>query len=75
MSMSLTATLFQDLKGVIQQVAAFLEVEVNDAKVASLAYHCSFDQMKDNPATNNETFLDAPETISENIKFMRKGKV
>ncbi|KAK8398215.1 hypothetical protein O3P69_003852 [Scylla paramamosain] len=64
----------ENLQGAIQQVAEFLEVNVNDKEVESLAHHCSFDQMKDNPATNNETFLDAPNTTSQKIKFMRKGK-
>ncbi|XP_050719358.1 sulfotransferase 1B1-like [Eriocheir sinensis] len=65
----------KDLEGAVRQVAAFLEVEVDDAEVASLVHHCSFDQMKVNPATNNETFLSAENTKSEGIKFMRKGQV
>ena len=59
----------------MRQVAAFLGVEVDDGEVTSLAHHCSFDQMKVNPAVNNETLLDAGNTKSEGIKFMRKGQV
>lgn len=63
--------MLKDLPRVIRQVAAFLEVKIDDAEVATLALHCSFDQMKANPAVNNETFSP---TASENLKFIRKGK-
>ena len=65
----------QDFQGVTRQVAAFLGVTVDDAEVESLAHHCSFDQMKANPAVNKEHLVDAPGTTYKNTKFMRKGKV
>ncbi|XP_045132955.1 luciferin sulfotransferase-like isoform X2 [Portunus trituberculatus] len=64
----------KNLQGVIRQLADYLEVNVSDNEVEALAHHCSFDQIKNNPAANNETFFDAPNTASQKIKFMRKGK-
>ncbi|XP_050718949.1 sulfotransferase 1E1-like isoform X1 [Eriocheir sinensis] len=65
----------KDLAGAVRQVAAFLEIEVDDAKVAEVAHHCSFDQMKTNPAANNESLMVDAVSENKDIKFMRKGQV
>lgn len=59
----------------MRQVASFLDIKVDDAEVAKVVHHCSFDQMKINPAVNNETLVVGTLPGTENIKFMRKGQV
>ncbi|KAG7157953.1 Luciferin sulfotransferase-like 3 [Homarus americanus] len=59
----------------LHQVAEFLGKEVKEEEVSWLVHHCSFDQMSQNPAANNETFTTAPTEEAKGIKFMRTGQV
>ncbi|XP_045593480.1 luciferin sulfotransferase [Procambarus clarkii] len=65
----------KDLAAIVRQVANFLGKEVDEEQVAWLTNHCSFSEMKNNPATNNATYLTPPTEESKKIKFMRNGKV
>ncbi|XP_042241804.1 sulfotransferase 1A1-like [Homarus americanus] len=65
----------EDLAAVVRQVAEFLGKEVKEEEVSWLVHHCSFDQMSQNPAANNETFTTAPTEEAKGIKFMRTGQV
>ncbi|XP_018018991.1 luciferin sulfotransferase isoform X2 [Hyalella azteca] len=63
-----------DLVGAVVRVAKYLEVPVPEDQLPEIVEHLSFRNMKDNPATNNESIMDG---LVENtgVKFMRKGIV
>ena len=60
-----------DLRGVVRRVARFLGKPVSEERVAAVADWCSFEQMKQNPATNAASMPKVPATGD----FMRKGEV
>lgn len=61
----------------VRRVAKFLGRDVSEEEVDRLAQHCSFNSMSKNAAVNNESIM-VPKSESkntDNLKFMRKGKV
>lgn len=68
-----------DLKSVIRQTAKFLGKTLNDDEVLKLEDHLSFESMKTNKSVNNEDegreMAELFKNGSENIRFIRQGKV
>jgi len=78
----------KDLRGIIQKVAQFLEVQreglpvgrLSEAELDEITQHCTFAAMAKNPATNNEALFASAAVAKDNnnfgnFKFMRKGQV
>ncbi|XP_069189318.1 sulfotransferase 1B1-like [Procambarus clarkii] len=65
----------QDMSAIVRQVAGFLGQVVDEEQVAWITQHCSFPEMSNNPAVNNETFVSAPTDAAKGLKFMRKGEM
>lgn len=67
----------QDLPDVVRRVAKFLGRDMSEEEVHRLAQHCSFNSMSKNAAVNNESIMAVQNESknTDNLKFMRKGKV
>lgn len=68
----------KNLPSIIETVASFLERQLTQEQVSSLANHLSFDNMKTNSAVNYEMLVDTRRKykISDDDGcFMRSGKV
>lgn len=64
----------RDLPSSIRKVATFMQKELTDLQIESLAQHLSFKSMKVNPAANCEPMREYAFTSPERC-FMRKGEV
>ncbi|ETN60369.1 sulfotransferase (sult) [Anopheles darlingi] len=67
----------RDLRSVLPSVCEFFGKSYTDAQLDELAEHLSFDQMKKNPATNNDQIVRNAMRMNgregEHFEFMRKG--
>ncbi|XP_014665737.1 PREDICTED: sulfotransferase family cytosolic 1B member 1-like, partial [Priapulus caudatus] len=71
--------MLQDTPKAIRKIASYLEKDLTDEQVRKIAFHCSFDQMKNNPSANmswmQETGVWKNNEFTNNGGLMRKGKV
>jgi hypothetical protein len=70
----------QDLPGVVQRTADFLNCTLNSEQLKQLCEHLSFDSMKNNPSVSHEDEMAKLRGKQTNINgeiqpFMRKGEV
>ncbi|XP_048767572.2 estrogen sulfotransferase-like [Ostrea edulis] len=65
----------KDLEGSIKKVAAFLQRDLTTEDVQRIAKHCSFDEMKKNPAVNHQWMNDRKLRDLKGAEFLRHGKV
>lgn len=67
----------QDLPGVIERVAKFLDKEITQEQIDKLADHLSFESMKNNPAVNYDWLVKLSKLYKpdKNNSFMRAGQV
>lgn len=64
----------KDLEGSIKKVAAFLQRDLTTEDVQRIAKHCSFDEMKKNPAVNHQWMNDRKLRDLKGAEFLRHGK-
>lgn len=64
----------QDQAAAIRRTARFLGKTATDEQIAELSEHLKFSKMAANPAVNLDHILPHKD-LSENEKFIRKGKV
>lgn len=70
----------KDLPAVIRRTARFLERPLSDEQVEQLSQHLSFSSMKDNPAVNNEKYVQAEirrnqmDDSDGQLRFVRRGE-
>ncbi|XP_076365592.1 sulfotransferase 1B1-like isoform X2 [Tachypleus tridentatus] len=62
-----------DLEGMIERIANFLDRSLRPEAIKNIAYHCSFDQMKNNNMVNREQLPVTDFFNMSHTKFMRKG--
>ena len=48
-----------DMEGEIRRIAAFLDIDIDEAAWPNIVEHCTFDYMKENADSLSETFKDA----------------
>ncbi|EEB14513.1 conserved hypothetical protein [Pediculus humanus corporis] len=66
----------ENLAGVIEQTAQFLDKKLSPEQIKTLCHHLSFESMKNNPSVNYEAILEVNRIynlIPADGEFMRKG--
>ncbi|XP_064193321.1 sulfotransferase family 5A, member 1 [Anguilla rostrata] len=66
--------MWQDLRGSLERISAFLQCPLQAEELNSTQRHCSFSRMKENAMVN---YTQIPDEIMDHSKgqFMRKGKI
>ncbi|XP_014680231.1 PREDICTED: sulfotransferase family cytosolic 1B member 1-like, partial [Priapulus caudatus] len=62
----------RDLRGAVRKIMHFMDRELSDDAIDQIVHHCSFAQMKDNPAVNRSK-IPIPVFDLKEHRFMRKG--